>query len=188
MPVKKIVYLVVCLGLLFLAINQMGDYYTKDSLVTINPNCLPYQQTITEEFYALTDRTCLANLSKPIYIICPLNESEDFAGKSMNGDEVVYIIINNASQNTFAHELNHAWQFICGESRFDFCDNWTMEGIAALYGDVREYNPCYCKEEEDWLREGLNHSQKEELMETIFAYDGVIDREWLEEKKTWILQ
>ena len=152
-----------------------------NSTITIDENCLPWRDIITEEFYLIANGTCLSDMDETIHFICPLNNSDVFLGRILVGNLYPegYIILNSPDRNTIAHEYAHAWQFFCARERFNVSDNWTTEGVAGLYADTREYNPIFAKENEDWLRRGLTHEEKVSLVNVIFSSENFVSAEWL---------
>lgn len=172
---------------IFLTVIYGGDLEKGTATVRIDPSCVPYSKTITEEFYLIAEGTCLSTTSSHITITCPLDTNSSYLGRAFLYDSQVTIILNDFNRNLISHELTHAWQFLCKMSQIDFADNWTIEGIAGLRADLSEDNPIFKKYEEDWLRLGLTPSQKRELVDEIFTTNLYIDYGWLKNKKNEVL-
>lgn len=172
---------------IFLTVIYGGDLEKGTTTVRIDKSCVPYSQTITEEFYLIADGTCLITTNSHITITCPLDTKSEYLGRTIFHNGEITIILNEFSKNLVSHELVHAWQFLCKQGEMDIADNRTVEGIAGLRADLSENNPDFKKEEEDWLRRGLTPSQKRELVDEIFETTEYIDYEWLKNKKDEVL-
>jgi hypothetical protein len=153
------------------------------------------QTLIKEEYDAIANKTCLGNKPPPISChACPKDE-ETRGDYTMYTKKISICADNNgADRYVLAHELYHAYQYTCGNLsyqpdikplKWDFNDNYVIEGLAAVYGAVRANYTEYdfdMPEEYEWIIDSISIEKQNSLIEQTFNEEGFIDKDWIDNR------